>query len=129
MHCKMTHQMIRVYDLDRSIQFYKDALGMHETRRKDVPKGKFTLVYLGDGESDFELELTYNYNPASPYTLGNGYGHLAVYVDDLEKVYEEHQAKGYCVGPLKGLSDDGKKNYYFLTDPDGYQIEVMRRPQ
>lgn len=126
MHCKMTHEMIRVYDLDRSLKFYADALGMTETRRKDKPEGKFTLVYLGDGESDFELELTYNYDPEKPYELGTGYGHLAVYVDDLEAARDEHIAKGYTVGPLKGL-DGGKPNYYFLTDPDGYQIEVLRR--
>lgn len=124
MHCKMTHQMIRVFNLDRSIQFYKDALGMHETRRKDVPKGKFTLVYMGDGESDFELELTYNYDPASPYTLGNGYGHLAVYVDDLEKAHKEHQDMGYCVGPLKGLSDDGKKIITFLQIPTDIRLKL-----
>lgn len=126
MHCKMTHEMIRVYDLDRSLKFYADALGLTETRRKDKPEGKFTLVYLGDGESDFELELTYNYDPDKPYELGTGYGHLAVYVDDLESAREEHASKGYNVGPLKGLNA-GKPNYYFLTDPDGYQIEVLQR--
>lgn len=127
-HCKMTHEMIRVFDLERSMAFYADALDMHESRRKEQPAGKFTLVFLSDGESDFELELTYNYDPEVPYTHGTGYGHLAVWVDDLEATYEEHQQKGYTVGPLKGLSGDGRKNYYFLTDPDGYQIEVIRCP-
>lgn len=123
--CRMIHEMIRVYDLDRSLKFYDDALGMKEVRRKDKPEGKFTLVYLSDGQSDFELELTYNYDPAQPYDLGTGYGHIAVEVGNLEAAHAEHQAKGYKVGPLKGLG--ATKDYYFLTDPDGYQIEVMRK--
>lgn len=122
---KMIHEMIRVFDLDRSIQFYKDALNFHETRRSDHPNGKFTLVYLSDSESKFELELTYNYDPEKPYELGNGYGHLAVEVDNLEAAYEEHKAKGYQVGPMKGFGNT--KDYYFLTDPDGYQIEIIRK--
>ena len=123
--CKMIHVMIRVFDLERSMAFYEDALGMHETRRKDKPEGKFTLVYLGDGNSEMELELTYNYDPEVPYEIGTGYGHLAVEVEDLMAAYEEHKAKGYEVGPLKGLGDT--KDYYFLTDPDGYKIEVIRK--
>ena len=117
--------MIRVFDLEKSVAFYQDALNMHETRRKVKADKNFTLVYLGDDHSDFELELTYNYDPEKPYDLGTGYGHIAVEVDDLLASYEEHQAKGYEVGPLKGLGDT--KDYYFLTDPDGYKIEVMRK--
>ena len=124
--CKMIHMMIRVMDLERSLKFYDEALGLKEVRRKDMPQGKFTLVYLGDGKSDFQMELTYNYDPEKPYELGNGYGHLAVEVDNLEAVHLEHEAKGYQVVALKGL-DAGVSNYYFLTDPDGYQIEVMRK--
>ena len=123
--CKMIHVMIRVFDLENSVAFYQDALNMHETRRKVKADKNFTLVYLGDDHSDFELELTYNYDPEKPYDLGTGYGHIAVEVDDLLASYEEHQAKGYEVGPLKGLGDT--KDYYFLTDPDGYKIEVMRK--
>ena len=123
--CKMIHVMIRVFDLEKSVAFYQDALNMHETRRKVKADKNFTLVYLGDDHSDFELELTYNYDPEKPYDLGTGYGHIAVEVDDLLASYEEHQAKGYEVGPLKGLADT--KDYYFLTDPDGYKIEVMRK--
>ena len=123
--CKMIHVMIRVFDLDKSIAFYQDALNMHETRRKVKADKNFTLVYLGDDHSDFELELTYNYDPEKPYDLGTGYGHIAVEVNDLLASYEEHKAKGYEVGPLKGLGDT--KDYYFLTDPDGYKIEVMRK--
>ncbi|MBR0384384.1 MAG: VOC family protein, partial [Eubacteriaceae bacterium] len=74
--CKMIHVMIRVFDLDKSIAFYQDALNMHETRRKVKADKNFTLVYLGDDHSDFELELTYNYDPEKPYDLGTGYGHI-----------------------------------------------------
>lgn len=122
---RMAHSMIRVMDLEKSLAFYKDALGLVETRRKDKPEGKFTLVYLGDEQTDFELELTYNYDPEKPYVIGDGYGHLAVTVKDLEASHAEHKAKGYDVTDLSGL-DNGMKNYYFIKDPDGYKIEIVR---
>ncbi|MEG0379389.1 MAG: VOC family protein [Eubacterium sp.] len=122
---RMAHEMIRVMDLDKSLKFYEDALGFKEVRRKDKPEGKFTLVYLGDGQTDFTLELTYNYDPEKPYELGNGYGHLALSVKDLEACHAEHTEKGYTVTNLSGL-DKGVKSYYFITDPDGYKIEIIR---
>lgn len=100
-NCKMVHEMIRVYDLERSLKFYYEALGMKESRRIDKPEGKFTLVYLKDGESDFELELTYNYDPEEPYDLGTGYGHIAVYVDDLELARKEHEEEDTQLDHLK----------------------------
>ena len=114
---KALHVMIRVFDLEKSIDFYREALGFHESRRTDKPEGKFTLVFLKSEEDDFEVELTYNYDPEKPYDVGTGYGHLAVEVEDLMASYEEHKRKGFEVGPLKGLGDT--KDYYFLTDPDG----------
>lgn len=123
---RMAHSMIRVMDLEKSLAFYKDALGFVETRRKDKPEGKFTLVYLGDGQTDFELELTYNYDPERPYEIGDGYGHLAVTVEDLEASHAAHKAKGYDVTELSGL-DAGVKHYYFIKDPDGYKIEIVRQ--
>jgi lactoylglutathione lyase len=120
------HSMIRVMDLDRSIAFYRDALGLKEVRRKDMPEGKFTLVYLGDGQTDFQLELTYNYDPEKPYELGNGYGHLALEVEDLEASHAYHKAKGYPVTNLSGLTA-GSAHFYFITDPDGYKIEIIRK--
>ena len=122
---RMAHTMIRVMDLEKSLAFYQDALGFKEVRRKDKPEGKFTLVYLGDGQTDFTLELTYNYDPEKPYVIGDGYGHLAVEVEDLEASHEEHKAKGYDVTDLSGL-DNGIKSYYFIKDPDGYKIEIIR---
>jgi Glyoxalase/Bleomycin resistance protein/Dioxygenase superfamily. len=85
------------------------------------------LVFLGDGRSNsHQLELTFNYGQALPYDLGTAYGHLAVLVDDLEASFATHEAKGYKPTPLKGLSGDGKPRYYFITDPDGYKIEIIR---
>ncbi|MBC3796191.1 VOC family protein [Acetobacterium tundrae] len=124
---KMAHTMIRVLNLEKSLAFYKEALGFEEVKRNDQPEGEFTLVFLGDGESNgHQLELTYNYGQVVPYDLGTGYGHLALRVDDLEAAHAEHQAKGYKPTDLKGLSGDGKPRFYFLADPDGYKIEIIR---
>ena len=76
MSVKMLHTCIRVKDLDESLKFYKDVLGLIETRRKDFPEHKFTLVYLSDKEGGYELELTYNYDVEKPYELGNGFSQL-----------------------------------------------------
>jgi len=124
---KMAHTMIRVLDLDHSLKFYKEALGFEEVKRRDEPKYEFTLVFLGDGSSNcHQLELTYNYGQGVPYDLGTAYGHLAVLVDDLEAAHAEHKAKGYNPTEPKGLSGDGKPRFYFITDPDGYKIEIIR---
>ncbi|QEH70936.1 VOC family protein [Cellulosilyticum sp. ST5] len=122
---KMLHTCIRVMDLEKSLAFYKEALGLIETRRKDFKEHEFTLVYLSDQEGGYELELTYNYNPEKPYELGNGFSHIAVGVEDLEASHERHQTMGYEVTPLKGLPGEAPK-YYFVTDPDGYKVEVIR---
>ena len=122
---KMLHTCIRVMNLEKSLKFYKDALGLIETRRKDFPEHAFTLVYLSDVEGGYEVELTYNYNPEKPYELGNGFSHIAVGVEDLETSHERHQTMGYEVTPLKGLPGESPK-YYFVTDPDGYKVEVIR---
>ena len=125
MEMKMLHTCIRVMDLEKSMKFYRDALGLIETRRKDFPEHKFTLVYLSNEIGGYEIELTYNYNPEKPYELGNGFSHIAVGVDDLEAEREKHEALGYEVTPLKGLPGQ-KPRYYFVTDPDGYKVEVIR---
>lgn len=120
------HSCIRVMDLEKSVKFYKDALNLKESNRKDFPEDEFTLVYLRDQNDNFELELTYNYDREEPYTIGNGYSHIAVKVDDLEKAYQRHKEAGYELGDFKSLSDNSA-SYYFLTDPDGYRIEVIER--
>ena len=125
---KFLHTCIRVKDLDASLKFYQEALGFKEVRLNDFPEYKFTLLYLQlEDDPDYELELTYNYD-YEPYDLGNGYGHIAVGVDDLETTHQAHQKAGYTVTDLSGLP--GKpKMYYFITDPDGYKIEVIRLKQ
>jgi len=120
----MAHVMIRVTDLPRSIAFYEKALGMKVIRTVDVPEHKFTLVFLGDGTSDFLLELTYNYDHP-PYNLGDGYGHIALKVPDLLKSNEYHRSLGLECSPVR-YKEDGSPNYYFIEDPDGYEIELLQ---
>jgi lactoylglutathione lyase len=112
-------------DLEKSLKFYKEALGLVETRRRDFPEHKFTLVYLSDKSGQYELELTYNYNPEKPYEIGNGFSHIAVSVDDLEASRKRHMEMGYEVTELKGLPGEPPQ-YYFVKDPDGYAVEVIR---
>ncbi|GAA0357535.1 VOC family protein [Alkalibacterium iburiense] len=122
---KMLHTCVRVKDLEKSLDFYEKALGMKEVRRLDYPEYKFTLVYLALPGDEVELELTYNYDQEEPYDLGNGYGHIAIGVENLETVHEEYTQAGYDVTDLTGLSD-GAASYFFIKDPDGYKIEIIQ---
>jgi len=122
---QMIHSCIRVMNLEKSEKFYRDALGFEVVRRKEYPEHKFSLSYLKSTGSDFELELTWNYDQAVPYELGNGYSHLAVRVADLEASHQRHAEMGLSPKPLKGLPGQGAR-FYFLTDPDGYLVEVVR---
>jgi len=122
---KMIHTCIRVKDLEKSVAFYQEVIDMKEVRRLDYPENKFTLVYLALPGDGYELELTYNYDQEKPYDLGNGYGHIAVGVNDLEDSHEEYSQSGYDVTELKGLSD-GAASYFFIKDPDGYKIEIVQ---
>jgi lactoylglutathione lyase len=122
----MIHTCIRVMDLERSEKFYQEALGFEVVRRKDYSEHKFTLSYLRSPGSDFELELTWNHDQATPYELGNGYSHLAVSVEDLEGSHQKHEQMGLNPKPLKGLPGQGAR-FYFLADPDGYLVEVVRK--
>lgn len=122
------HTCVRVKDLDASIKFYQDALNFKEMRRMDFPEHKFTLVYMAlEDDPNYELELTYNYGHES-YDLGNGYGHTAVGVEDLDAMHQAHEEAGYTVTNLSGLPGK-EKMFYFITDPDGYKIEVIRLKQ
>lgn len=121
---KMAHTCVRVKDLEASVDFYQKAFGFEESRRRDFPEAKFTLVYLtlpGDG---YELELTYNYDHEA-YDLGNGYGHIAIATEDVAALHKEHQEAGFEVTDLKGLPGV-PPSYYFIIDPDGYKVEVIR---
>ena len=124
---KFLHLMIRVESLDPSIAFYRDAFGMRESHRLDFDT--FTLVYLRDPESGAEIELTLNKGTTTPYTHGTGYGHVAFAVDDIEAFRDRLLSQGMQPGDLKSLSHNGAiaARFFFITDPDGYKIEVLSR--
>jgi lactoylglutathione lyase len=126
---RLLHTMIRVGDLDRSIAFYTGVLGMKLLRRKDYPDGKFTLAFVGYGdESDTAvIELTHNWDTKS-YDLGNGFGHLAVSVDDAYKACAAVKAQGGKVTREAGPMKHGTTVIAFVEDPDGYKIEFIQRP-
>ena len=117
MKFSFAHNSINVLDLERSLKFYQDALDLHEVRRLDTPD--FTLVYLGDGHTQHELELTWLKNRKEPYNLGENEFHLALYVDDMEAAHARHAAmKCICYeNPQMGI--------YFINDPDNYWIEIL----
>lgn len=125
MSVKMLHTCIRVKDLEASLKFYRESLGLVETRRKEFPEFKFDLVYLSNEIGGYEIELTHNYDVEKPYELGNGFSHTAIGIENLEEMRENHIELGYEVTELKGLPGT-KPNYYFVTDPDGYKVEVIR---
>jgi lactoylglutathione lyase len=125
MNYRMLHSCIRVMDLERSEAFYSQAFGFELARRREFPEHKFTLSYLRPPGDNFELELTWNHDRTEPYQIGDGYSHLAVGVVDLEGSHQRHQELGLNPKPLKGLPGQ-PANFYFLADPDGYFIEVVR---
>ena len=124
---KAIHTMVRVLDLDRSIDFYSKAFGLDVADHFDFDG--FALVYLRNAENDFEIELTLNKGREEPYGHGDGYGHVAVCVDDLDA--EHQRLKGLGLEPLdiKEFHRNGAlmARFFFLQDPDGYKIEVLQR--
>lgn len=124
---KTIHSMIRVLDEARSIDFYDKAFGLKVADRLDFDS--FTLVYMSNDESEFEVELTINKGRTEPYTLGDGYGHLAVSVDDLDSVHARVAAAGLNPNKIVEFNRDGAllARFFFITDPDGYKIEVLQR--
>jgi lactoylglutathione lyase len=124
---RLIHAMVRVRDLDRSLLFYEQALGLREVHRLEFPD--FTLVYLRNSASEFELELTWNRGHEQPYVLGDGYGHLAVSVADLAAARTEMETAAIAVAPIRELVRDGTTlaRFFFIVDPDGYRIEVLER--
>jgi lactoylglutathione lyase len=124
---KTIHSMIRVLDLQRSIDFYQRAFGLGIAQRFDFDD--FTLAYLRNDESDFELELTFNRGRAEPYRHGDGYGHLAVCVDDCHAERGRLAGLGLQPGEVKEFHRDGAlmARFFFIQDPDGYKIEVLER--
>jgi lactoylglutathione lyase len=124
---KMIHSMIRVLDEARSLNFYRTAFGLEVRDRLDFDD--FTLIYLANEESTFELELTVNKDTADAYDLGNGYGHLAVSVEDAAAEHARFEAEGLGPRKLVDFAPGGEviARFFFVADPDGYQIEVLQR--
>ncbi len=126
---RLLHTMIRVLDMDKSINFYTNMLGMKLLRRKDFAGGRFTLAFVGYGDetSDTVVELTHNWDQTKPYEMGNAFGHLAIAVPDAYAVCAELEKQGVSVprpaGPMKG----GDRVIAFIDDPDGYKIELVQR--
>ena len=125
---RLLHTMIRVGDLDRSIDFYTRILGMKLLRRNDYPKGEFTLAFLGYGDESETtcLELTHNWGKSS-YDRGNGFGHLAIEVPDVHQAIEEIRAKGGVIQREPGAMSAGTTVIAFVEDPDGYAIELLNK--
>ena len=124
---KAIHMMVRVLDEARSTAFYKKTFGLDVEDRFEFDG--FTLVYLKNGENDFEVELTINHGRTEPYTHGDGYGHLAVSVSDVDAEHARVKAAGLNPGDVKEFHRDGAlmAKFFFLQDPDGYKIEVLQR--
>ena len=124
---KMVHSMIRVLDEARSVDFYQRCFGLKVADRLDFDD--FTLVYLSNDESTFELELTINKGRTDPYDLGDGYGHFAVSVADAAAEHARFDAAGLAPRKLVDFAPAGEviARFFFVADPDGYQIEVLQR--
>jgi lactoylglutathione lyase len=124
---KPIHAMIRVLDEERSVAFYRRAFGLHVADRYGFET--FTLVYLVGDDAPFELELTINHDRTTPYDLGDGYGHIAFSVSDLDAEHARFTSAGLSPRPIKEFFRDGAllARFFFVADPDGYQIEVLQR--
>ena len=125
---RILHTMLRVGDLKRSVDFYTNVLGMQVLRQKDYPDGRFTLAFVGYGTEDKNsvLELTHNWDTAI-YDLGNGYGHIALEVDDAAKACDDIRKRGGKVTREAGPMKHGTTVIAFVEDPDGYKIEFIQR--
>lgn len=124
---KAIHMMVRVMDEARSVDFYRTAFGLEIADRFDFDD--FTLIYMSNPEADFEVELTVNKGRTEPYQVGNGYGHVAFAVDNLEAEHARFAAAGLAPKDIKNMSHNGTPlaRFFFVEDPDGYKIEVLQR--
>lgn len=119
MNFKFVHNNINVLDLEKSLAFYKEALNFKEVRRYNEPNGEFILVYLGDNETHYQLELTWLRDRKEPYNLGDNEIHMAVVTGDFDGAYEHHKKMG-CI-----CYENKKMGIYFISDPDGYWTEIL----
>lgn len=124
---KAIHMMVRVLDEARSVDFYGRAFGLTVADRLDFPE--FTLVYLSNPEAPFEVELTINKGRTDPYDLGNGYGHVAFVVDDLDAEHARFETAGFKPRKIVEFKTDAAMiaRFFFVEDPDGYKIEVLQK--
>lgn len=119
MKFKMVHENYNVADLEKSLEFYEKALGLHEVRRKVASDGSYIIVFVGNEEADFELELTWLRDKEGSYDLGECEFHLAFRTDDFEAAHKLHEEMG-CI-----CFENPKMGIYFITDPDGYWLEIV----
>lgn len=128
-NARLLHTMIRVRDLERSLDFYTRLLGMQLLRKKDYPSGDFTLAFVGydDEASGTVIELTHNWGQQEPYDLGTGFGHLAIGVPDIYAACERLAADGVPIPRPPGPMKHGGAVIAFIEDPDGYKIELIER--
>ncbi len=126
---KYLHTMIRVKNLDKSLDFYTRLLGMQELRKKDFPTGDFTLAFVGYGDevNNTVIELTHNWGQEEPYDLGNGFGHLALGVKDIYATCEKLANEGVSIPRPPGPMKHGGSVIAFIEDPDGYKIELIEK--
>jgi lactoylglutathione lyase len=124
---KVVHSMIRVLDADRSMAFYRKAFGLKPVSRHAFES--FELIYLANDKSTFEVELTVNKGRTEPYNLGDGYGHAAFVVDNIDTEHARFMREGLNPGQLREMPWDGRPfaKFFFVSDPDGYKIEVLQR--
>ena len=124
---KAIHTMVRVLEEGRSLRFYRAAFGLEVADRFEFDG--FALLYLRNAEADFEVELTVNRDRKEPYQLGDGYGHVAFAVDDLDAEHARFEREGLSPRPIKEMGHGGKPlaRFFFVQDPDGYLIEVLQR--
>lgn len=119
MKFKFVHNNLNVFDLPRSLAFYRDALGLAEEKRKTAADGSFVLVFLGDGQTSHQLELTWMRDRTTPYNLGDNEIHLAFRVDDYDAAHAHHAKMGCICYENPGMG------IYFIADPDGYWLEIL----
>jgi lactoylglutathione lyase len=127
---RFLHTMIRVRDLDASLRFYTNLLGMKLLRKRDYPSGQFTLAFVGYGDesSNTVIELTHNWGQAEPYNLGSAFGHLALGVPNVYETCERLAAAGVKIPRPAGPMAHGGSVIAFIEDPDGYRIELVQSP-
>jgi lactoylglutathione lyase len=119
MNFKLVHNNINVFDLDKSVKFYEEALGLKEVKRKEAADGSFILVFVANDQSEHQIELTWLRDKTEPYNLGDNEIHIAFKVDDYDAAYAKHKEMG-CIcyeNPAMGI--------YFISDPDGYWLEII----